>query len=173
MLAYDAIRHIRGNVPKTTWAPSSQDVTTVVMKNCEPLVFLPALAMERIPGFVCFSWKFSSVEPKNDMISSCTPQRRHAFARKETSLTLELLAVDRLSTGTVTAGEVTTLEHEVGDDTVEGRALVAETGFESGAVLLHTGCQSAEILNGLRNSLSHKSRVSTQFHSLGFRHTPP
>ena len=141
MSADDAIRHIRGDVPKTTWAPSSQDVTTVVMKNCEPLVFLPALAMERIPGFVCFSWKFSSVEPKNDMISSCTPQRRHAFARRETSLTLELLAVDRLSTGTVTAGEVATLEHEVGDDTVEGRALVAETMLAGGEL--------AEVTSGL------------------------
>lgn len=49
------------DVPNTTWAPSSHEVTTVVMKNWEPLVFLPALAMERVPGFVCFNWKFSSV----------------------------------------------------------------------------------------------------------------
>ena len=56
--------------------------------------------------------------------------------------------------------EVTALNHEVLDDTVELRALVAETGFKGGAVLLHTGCQSAEILNGLRDSLFKKSRVS-------------
>ncbi len=49
------------DIPNTTWAPSSHEVTTVVMKNWEPLVFLPALAMERIPGFVCFNWKFSSI----------------------------------------------------------------------------------------------------------------
>jgi hypothetical protein len=42
-------------------------------------------------------------------------------------LTSEFLAVDRLATGTVTLGEVTTLEHEAGDDTVEGRASVAKT----------------------------------------------
>ena len=47
-------------------------------------------------------------------ISTSNRQRRITA-----TLTLELLAVDRLSTGTVTAGEVATLEHEVGDDTVE------------------------------------------------------
>merc|ERR1712225_125617 len=46
--------------PKTTCLPSSQLVTTVVMKNLEPLVFGPALAMERSPGLVCFLEKFSS-----------------------------------------------------------------------------------------------------------------
>ena len=47
-------------VPKTTWAPSNQEVTTVVIKNWDPLVFLPALAIDRIPGLVCFNLKFSS-----------------------------------------------------------------------------------------------------------------
>lgn len=50
------------DLPKTTCAPSSQEVTTVVMKNCEPLVFFPALAMERRPGFVCLRLKFSSIK---------------------------------------------------------------------------------------------------------------
>ena len=40
--------------------PSSQEVTTVVMKNWEPLVPGPALAMDSRKGFVCFSLKFSS-----------------------------------------------------------------------------------------------------------------
>ena len=46
---------------------------------------------------------------------------------------------------TVTAGEVTTLEHEVGDDTVEGRALVAETVFTSGEL--------TEVLRGPRDNI--------------------
>jgi len=33
---------------------------TVVMKNWEPLVLGPALAMERRPGLVCLNLKFSS-----------------------------------------------------------------------------------------------------------------
>lgn len=36
------------------------EVTTVVMKNWEPLVSLPALAMERMPFLECLSLKFSS-----------------------------------------------------------------------------------------------------------------
>lgn len=35
-------------------------VMAVVMKNCEPLVSLPALAMDRRPFLVCLSLKFSS-----------------------------------------------------------------------------------------------------------------
>jgi len=46
--------------PKTTCLPSSQSVLTVHKKNCEPFVPGPALAIERTPGPVCFSWKFSS-----------------------------------------------------------------------------------------------------------------
>lgn len=37
-------------------------------------------------------------------------------------LILELVAVDRLASGTVVVGEVAALAHEVGDNTVEGRA---------------------------------------------------
>lgn len=46
--------------PKTTCLPSSHSVLTVQMKNCEPLVLGPALAMERVPGAVCLRAKFSS-----------------------------------------------------------------------------------------------------------------
>lgn len=39
---------------------STYPVMAVVMKNCEPLVSLPALAMERRPFLECLSLKFSS-----------------------------------------------------------------------------------------------------------------
>ena len=35
------------------------------MKNCEPFVFGPLLAMERRYGCSCLSWKFSSTHQKN------------------------------------------------------------------------------------------------------------
>lgn len=38
----------------------------------------------------------------------------------------ELLAVDGLSTSSVSVGEVSTLDHELLDDTMEGGALVSE-----------------------------------------------
>lgn len=46
--------------PKTTWRPSNQGVCFTVMKNWDPLVSLPALAMDSHPAPKCFSLKFSS-----------------------------------------------------------------------------------------------------------------
>merc|ERR1711879_687692 len=46
--------------PNTTCLPSSQAVLTVQRKNCDPFVFGPAFAIERMPGPVCFNVKFSS-----------------------------------------------------------------------------------------------------------------
>lgn len=50
----------------------------------------------------------------------------------------------------VTTGEVTTLEHELGDDAVEVGALVVE-GLAGAAGSLLTGAESAEVLGGLRD----------------------
>merc|ERR1712183_1101390 len=47
-------------LPKTTCLPSNQAVFTVHKKNCEPFVFGPAFAMDRMPEPVCFSVKHSS-----------------------------------------------------------------------------------------------------------------
>lgn len=58
----------------------------------------------------------------------------------------ELVAVDGLAARAVTAGEVTTLAHEAGDDAVEGRALVAEA--------LLSSAQSTEVLGGLGDDIS-------------------
>ena len=59
--------------------------------------------------------------------------------------TFELLAVDRLATGAVAAGEVTTLEHELRDDAVEAGALVAEAVLASGEL--------TEVARRLRNDV--------------------
>jgi len=59
-----------GTSPKTTCLPSSQLVTTVVMKNCEPLVFGPAFAIERRKALLCISLKFSSSNPQSRPFSS-------------------------------------------------------------------------------------------------------
>ena len=48
-------------LPKTTCLPSNQGVSTVQIKNWDPFVFGPALAMDKIPAPVCLSWKFSSL----------------------------------------------------------------------------------------------------------------
>ena len=46
--------------PKTTWCPLSHGTSLVVMKNCEPLVSGPALAIESVPAPPCLIAKFSS-----------------------------------------------------------------------------------------------------------------
>mmetsp|Transcript_37278 Transcript_37278/g.118640 ORF Transcript_37278/g.118640 Transcript_37278/m.118640 type:complete len:222 (-) Transcript_37278:477-1142(-) len=48
--------------PKTTCLPSRCGVAFVQMKNCEPLVFGPELAMDRTPGPVWRNLKFSSAK---------------------------------------------------------------------------------------------------------------
>ena len=65
-------------------------------------------------------------------------------------LVSELGAVDGLAAGAVVVGEVPRLAHEVGDDAVEGGALVAEA-FLSRA-------ESSEVLTGLG------SHVGPEFH---------
>jgi hypothetical protein len=45
----------------------------------------------------------------------------------------------------IASSEVTALEHELWDDTVEGRALVSKT--------LLTGAESSEVLSGLGNNI--------------------
>jgi len=57
----------------------------------------------------------------------------------------ELLSVDGLAAGAVALSKVTSLEHEVGDDAVEGRAGVAEA--------LLASAESAEVLDGARDGL--------------------
>merc|ERR1711879_967243 len=63
----------------------------------------------------------------------------------------ELLAVDGLSTSAVATGEVTTLEHELGDDTVELGAGVAEA--------LLVGAEGTEVLNGLGDDVVEELEV--------------
>jgi len=67
----------------------------------------------------------------------------------------KLLAVDGLAASAVTAGEVTTLEHEVGDDSVERRALVAEA--------LLASAELTEVLGGLGDNIVIEGEVDTTF----------
>lgn len=58
-----------------------------------------------------------------------------------------------LATGAITVGEVTALDHEVLDDTVESRSLITEALLASG--------ESTEVLRGLGNSLAVKTKSNT------------
>ena len=60
----------------------------------------------------------------------------------------ELHAVDGLATSTVSGGEITTLGHEAGDDSVEGATLVVE-GLAGLANALLTSAESSKVLGAL------------------------
>lgn len=60
-------------------------------------------------------------------------------------LIFKLVAIDGLSTSAVVVGEVTSLAHELGDDTVESGSLVAETTL--------TGAESTEVLSSARHHI--------------------
>mmetsp|Transcript_11518 Transcript_11518/g.29170 ORF Transcript_11518/g.29170 Transcript_11518/m.29170 type:complete len:241 (+) Transcript_11518:18-740(+) len=62
-------------------------------------------------------------------------------------LVLESLAVDRLAAGAVAVREVAALDHELGDDSVEGRPLEVE-GLALAPLPLLTRAQRAEVLHG-------------------------
>lgn len=65
----------------------------------------------------------------------------------------ELLAVDGLAAGSVAVGEVSSLNHEVGNNAVEDGALVVE-GLSRLADSLLSGAQRTEVLHRLRHRLS-------------------
>lgn len=60
-------------------------------------------------------------------------------------LILKLVAINGLSTSAIVVGEITTLAHELGNDTVESGALVAETAFAS--------AQSTEVFSSARHNI--------------------
>jgi hypothetical protein len=55
-------------------------------------------------------------------------------------LIIEFLSVDGFSASAIAFGEVSTLDHELGDDTMEARALVAEAMLTGGELEEVPGC---------------------------------
>ena len=79
------------------------------MKNWEPLVFLPALAMERRYGSECVSSKFSSRKINKTYYRYWTQRKK----KKVICHTGKFQTINGLSTGTIVVCEVSTLGHEL------------------------------------------------------------
>jgi hypothetical protein len=134
-------------------AERNHPTSTVQMKNCEPLVLGPALAIDRMPGPVWRYLKFSSVRLVLDVgfsaalrflvscgVASCAkcannarfdpPTHPHPNQRAPLlKRTLKLHAVDRLAAGAVAGRKVAALDHKVLDHAVERGALEAKAGL--------------------------------------------
>jgi len=85
-------------------------------------------------------------------------QNTRASVLKSEILISELFTVDGLTTGSVAAGEITTLAHEAVDDTMESRALEVER-LAGAAHTLLAGAQASEIFSGLGNNISAESHL--------------
>lgn len=72
---------------------------------------------------------------------------------RECHLLGELGTVDGLTTTAITAGEVTTLGHEAGDDAVELGALVGQGHARELALASITNRQGTEVLGGLGDNV--------------------
>lgn len=126
----------------------------MVTKNCEPLLFEETGSV--LGHFMQEEW--------DSRVGASVGHGQEAGAGVllDEVLIRELLTVDGLTTGAllrsvsrtledsstsahVATGEVTTLEHELRDDAVEGRALVTETVLAS--------AQLAEVAGGLGNDI--------------------
>jgi len=70
----------------------------------------------------------------------------------------ELFTVDRLSTSTIATSEVTTLEHELRNDTVERRALV---GQDLAGLICVSLTELGEVLGSLRDNIIVELEVDT------------
>jgi len=72
----------------------------------------------------------------------------------------ELFTVDGLTAGAVAAGEVTTLTHEIVNDTMEGGALEVK-GLAALAHALLAGAEAAEIFGGLGDDIRSERHLDT------------
>ena len=76
-------------------------------------------------------------------------------------LVFKFVAVDGFAAGSVLLGEVTALNHEVGDDAVEDAALVAVSFF--------TNTESTEVLRRPGDNVAPQLRKTNKVNEYGFK----
>jgi hypothetical protein len=75
-------------------------------------------------------------------------------------LILKLCAINALTTSAITPGEITTLDHELGNDAVELAALVVERFARLASALLASD-EGTEVLGGLGDCLAKQAHHNT------------
>ncbi len=98
-------------------------------RACEPFVFGPALAMDRMPAPVCFSSCHKACEERALGLCRDSKRKRDRLANAHPcNLVLELLAVDALAAAP-RAGRVTSL---VGQQDTQNSSAHSFTGVRAG-----------------------------------------
>ena len=62
------------------------------------------------------------------------------FSEKSKAHTIKFVSIDRFTTRSISPSKITTLEHELGDHTMEGRSRVSEA-ILAGAELAEVACR--------------------------------
>eukprot|EP00588_Corethron_pennatum_P017790 CAMPEP_0194303162 /NCGR_PEP_ID=MMETSP0171-20130528/1093_1 /TAXON_ID=218684 /ORGANISM="Corethron pennatum, Strain L29A3" /LENGTH=169 /DNA_ID=CAMNT_0039053961 /DNA_START=93 /DNA_END=601 /DNA_ORIENTATION=- len=119
--------------PNTTCFPSNQEVTTVVTKNCDPLVFGPAFAMLK---------------------------KKRLSVPELKVLILKLRAINRFTAASITGGKVPALNHELGDNSVKPRIFEVK-GLSRLPSTLLPGTKSSEIFGRLWYNISEQTEHNT------------
>jgi hypothetical protein len=86
---------------------------------------------------------------KGEGIESGNKDKTHKHSLKQHAL----VSVDALSTSSVASSEVTSLQHELGNDSVEGRTFVSESRS--------TSAQLSEVLGGLGDNAKGEGEKSS------------
>lgn len=118
------------------------------MKNWEPLV--PVQEKVSVSWRILVLTSFDNVQRTRTSVSH--RQEEGPLMLQLEVLVLKLLAVDALAAGAVAVGEVTTLNHELLDDTVEIGTLVVKR-LATLAETLFAGAESAEVLSRLGHNI--------------------
>lgn len=75
---------------------------------------------------------------------------------------IELRAIDRLSSGTISCCEITTLDHELLDNSVEGGSLIREENARF-AIAFLAGAECAEVFCGLGHDVVVQLEADSSF----------
>ena len=119
------------------------------MKNCDPLVFFPELAIDKRPGLECLIWKFSSTITRQNFSPFIVP---FYWFHKDERLTRELLAVNRPAASPISSREVPSLEHKLRDHTMETGSFVSESVLARCEFSKVTGSVWDDIVVELKNN---------------------
>ena len=135
--------------PKTTCLPSNHEVLAVHKKNWLPFVLGPALAIDKIPKTVKYVKNKHNSRPSRDSINLT----RSSVLQLEV-LILKLVSINGLATSTIMVSKVTSLTHELRNDTVERWSPVAKAPLAS--------AKSTEVFGRARNDISTKLIANKQ-----------
>lgn len=105
------LHHSKTNLPPTH------------IKNCDPFVFFPRLAIDNRNGLSCFNVKFSSENEQNTITYfGCNASQK--CLRISTILTIKCSSIDGFTASSIASRKVTRLYHKIFDHSMKDYTFV-------------------------------------------------